>query len=136
MSDNKTLMMRFVTEFQTNHDRTVCEELLAEDVVDHNALPGIAPGRDGVMMLFDAFHTAFAGFRAEVHDQIAEGDKVVTRKSFHGRHVDEFMGIAPTGREVTIDLIDIVRIADGRIVEHWNVVDQLGLLRQLGAVEG
>ena len=133
---NKALMKRFVTDYQTNRDDAVCDELLAENVVDHSALPGIPPGRAGVKMLFTMFHGSFDGFRAEILDQIAEGDKVVTRKSFHGRHTGEFMGIRATGREVTIDLIDIVRITGGQIVEHWNVVDQLGLLRQLGAVEG
>jgi predicted ester cyclase len=132
--DNKAVMKRFVAEYQTNHDDAVLEELIAEDFVDHSGLPGFPSGRDGVKVLFDLFHAAFAGFRAEIHDQVAEDDRVVTRKSFLGRHVGEFMGIAPTGRDVRIDVIDIVRMADGRIVEHWNVVDQLGLMRQLGAL--
>lgn len=132
--DNKALMKRFVAEYQTNHDDAVLYELVAEDFVDHSALPGLPPGRDGVKALFDAFHRAFDGFSARVHDQVAERDLVVTRKSFHGRHVGQFMGIAPTGAEVRIDVIDIVRVSGGRIAEHWNVVDQLGLMRQLGAL--
>ena len=131
---NKALMKRFVTEYQTNHDESVLYELVAEDFVDHSALPGVPPTREGVRGLFAGFHAAFVPFAAQIHDQVAEGDKVVTRKSFHGRHVGEFMGIPATGREVSVELIDIVRIAEGRIVEHWNVVDQLGLLRQLGAL--
>ena len=55
---------------------------------------------------------------------------------FHGRHTGEFQGIEPTGREVEIHVIDIVRVANGRIVEHWNCVDRLGLLAQLGALPG
>jgi steroid delta-isomerase-like uncharacterized protein len=131
---HKALVNRFVSEYQTGHDEDVLYELLAEDFIDHSATPGAPPGRDGVKAAFDAFHAAFAGFRAQVHDQIAEGDRVVTRKSFTGRHVGEFMGVPPTGRDIRIDVIDIVRIADGRIVEHWNVVDQLSFLRQLGAL--
>jgi predicted ester cyclase len=69
-----------------------------------------------------------------IHDQIAEGDKVVTRKVFHGTHHGELMGVAPTGREVQIEVIDIVRVEGGQIVEHWNVVDRLGLLQQLGVL--
>ena len=83
---------------------------------------------------FDGFRRAFPDFRATILDQIAEGDKVVTRKVFHGTHEGELMGIPPTGREVEIQVIDIVRLADGRIVEHRNVVDRLGLLQQLGAL--
>ncbi|HZN19116.1 MAG TPA: ester cyclase [Micromonosporaceae bacterium] len=132
--ENKALMQRFISEYQTNHDDAVLYELVADDFVDHSASPGLPPGREGVKAAFDAFHAAFAGFRAQVHDQVAENDRVVTRKSFHGRHIGEYLGVAPTDREVRIDVIDIVRIADGRIVEHWNAVDQLGFLRQLGAL--
>jgi len=59
---------------------------------------------------------------------------VVTRKVFRGTHRGELMGIPPTGRTVAIDVIDVVRLEDGRTVEHWNVVDRLGLLHQLGAI--
>ena len=65
---------------------------------------------------------AFPDLHAEIHDQLVDGDKVVTRKTFHGTHKGEFMGIAPTGREVAFDVIDIVRVRDGFMVEHWNVV--------------
>jgi predicted ester cyclase len=67
---------------------------------------------------------------------LAERDRVVTRKTFHGTHQGEFMGILATGRAVTFDVIDIVRYQDGRLAEHWNVVDQLELMRQLGVVQG
>jgi|SRR5579859_5036238 len=130
---NKALMKRFIADYQTGYDEATLVELVAEDVVDHTPMPGLPPGRPGVKAIFDLFHAAFEGFRAEVHDMVAEGDKLVTRKSFHGKHTGDFLGIPATGAQVRIDLIDIVRIRDGRIVEHWNVVDQLGLLRQLGA---
>jgi predicted ester cyclase len=87
-----------------------------------------------VRQQFDGFRAAFDGFRAEIRDQIADGDKVVTRKLFRGTHTGSFQGIEATGAEVAIHVIDIVRVADGRIVEHWNVVDRLGLLIQLGAL--
>lgn len=132
--ENKALVKRFVSEYQTNHDDAVLYELVSEEFVDHSAMPGVPAGRDGVKALFDAFHGAFAGFTAQIDDQVAELDKVVTRKSLQGRHVGDFMGLSPTGKDVRIEVIDIVRIADGQIVEHWNVVDQLGLMRQLGAL--
>jgi predicted ester cyclase len=65
---------------------------------------------------------------------MAEGDKVATRKTFHGTHQGEFMGILPTGQQVSMGLIDIVRIADGRVVEHWSMGDNLGMMQQLGIV--
>jgi predicted ester cyclase len=105
-------------------------------VLDHSRPPGISPGAAGVREQFDGFRAAFGDFRATILDQICEGDKVVTRKVFTGTHVGAFQGIEPTGREVEIHCIDIVRVADGRIVEHWNCVDRLGLLAQLGALPG
>jgi predicted ester cyclase len=96
--------------------------------------PGIAPGPEGVRQQFEGFPAAFADFRASILDQVADGDMVTTRKVFHGTHRGPFMGFEPTGREVEIRVIDIVRVADGRIAEHWACDDRLGLLEQLGAL--
>ena len=74
-------------------------------------------------------------FRAEINGMVAENDKVVTRKALHGTHEGgDFMGIPPTGNRVAVDVIDIVCSENGQLVEHWNVVDQLGVMRQLGIV--
>lgn len=133
---NKAAMRRFVERYQTGGDQTALDELIAPEFVDHSPLPGLPAGRDGVRTLFSMFHDAFPDFRAEILDQVAEGDRVVTRKAFHGTHQATLFGIPATGNVVRIELIDIVRMRDGRIVEHWNVVDQLGLMRQLGALPG
>ena len=130
--DARSVNRRFVEEYQTKRDRSVGEELLAPDFVDHSPTPGLPPGRDGVFMLFDALHAAFPDFRAEIHTQVLENDTVATRKTFHGTHNGDFLGIRPTGKEVAFDVIDIVKVRDGKIVEHWNVVDQMTLMQQLG----
>jgi predicted ester cyclase len=132
----KDIVQRFVDEFQTGCSETAFADLLDANVVDHNLPPGVAPGALGVHQQFDAFRAAFPDFRATILDQIAEGDKVVTRKVFTGTHMGALQGIAPTRRKVEIHVIDIVRVADGKIVEHWNCVDRLGLLAQLGALPG
>ncbi len=80
------------------------------------------------------FRQAFPDSYFTVEDMIAEGDKVATRKTFHGTHQGEFMGIPPTGQQVSIGLIDIVRIVDGRVVEHWAMGDNLGMMQQLGVI--
>ena len=129
---NKRLVRKFVEEFQSGNNESVAEELLAPDFVDHSPFPGVAPDRDGVKRLFAALHVAFPDLRATIHDQLAEGDRVATRKTFRGTHRGEFLGISPTGRAVTFDVIDIVRMDKGRIAEHWNVVDLMGLLQQIG----
>jgi predicted ester cyclase len=132
---NKQVVRRFVDEYQTAANEQSFAELLHPEVVDRSRPPGIAEGAEGVRQQFEAFRAAFPDFHAVIHDQIAEGDKVVTRKVFHGTQRGELMGIRPTGREVQIEVIDIVRVEGGQIVEHWNVVDRLGLLQQLGALD-
>ena len=77
---------------------------------------------------------AFPKQRVTMRDMAADGDKVWTHKTFETVHEGEFMGIAPTGKTITVDAIDIMRMADGKIVEHWAVQDMWGLMRQLGAV--
>ncbi len=131
---NKALVRRFVEEAQTLHQIEAVYAYLSPDFVEHSKLPGFPAGRDGVAALFKVFFGAFPDFRAVIHDQVAERDLVVTRKTFHGTHQGAFMGIPPTGKPVQIKVIDIVRIVDGQIAEHWNVVDQLGLMQQLGVV--
>jgi predicted ester cyclase len=130
----KDVVRRFVEEYQSAANEAALDELMHPDVVDHSRPPGVAPGAEGVRQQFDGFRAAFPDFRATILDQVAEDDRVVTRKVFHGTHLGPFQGIAPTGREVEIHLIDIVRVTDGQIVEHWNCVDRLGLLAQLGVL--
>ena len=127
------VVRRFVSEYQTADDERAFNELLHPDVIDHSRPTGIAPGVRGVRQQFEGFRAAFAGFRATILDQVAEADKVVTRKVFRGVHSGSFQGIEPTGAEVEIHVIDIVRVRNDQIVEHWNCVDRLGLLAQLGA---
>jgi predicted ester cyclase len=80
------------------------------------------------------FKGAFPDSYFCVEDMIAEGDKVVTRKTFHGTHEGEFMSIPPSGRPVNGRLIDVVRISDGRVVEHWSMGNNLGMMQQLGVI--
>ncbi len=80
------------------------------------------------------FREAFPDSYFTVEDMVAEGDKVVTRKTFHGTHEGEFIGIPPSGRAVSMGLIDIVRISDGKVVEHWSMGDSLGMMQQLGVI--
>jgi predicted ester cyclase len=97
-------------------------------------MPGVPPTKEGVKALFTMFHAAFPDFRAEIHDMLVDGDKVVTYKTFHGTHEGDLMGVAGTGNKVEIPVMDIVRFRDGQVVEHWNVVDQLPLLQALDVI--
>jgi steroid delta-isomerase-like uncharacterized protein len=131
---NKAIVRRMVEEAQSRHNLAAVDELFAPNFVDHSVPRGLPPGRDGVKMQFAMFFAAFPDLHVVIHDQVAEGDEVVTRKTFHGTHQGDLMGIPPSGRPIAFDVIDILRLKDGKITDHWNVVDQLGLMRQIGVI--
>jgi steroid delta-isomerase-like uncharacterized protein len=133
---NAAVVRRFVEEYQGTGKEAVALELIAPDFVDRSPFGPFSPDREGVLALFRMLRAGFPDLHAEIHDQLIDGDKVVTRKTFHGTHKGEFMGIPATGRAVAWDVIDIVRVRDGLMVEHWNVVDAMALLTQLGAIPG
>src|SRR3954470_17583941 len=132
--ENKALVRRVVEEAQRQGNIEAVDEFFAEDFVDHSSFPGFPPTRDGSKQLFTMFHMAFDDFHAVIHDQVAEGGKVVTRKTFHGMHQGEFMGISPTGKQVAIEVTDVLYVDGGKITDHWTAVDQLGLMQQLGVI--
>ena len=110
-------------------------ELLADDFVEHEQMPGLEPSKDGVKQLFHMYRGAFPDLRMDVQDVLVSGDKAVARVRATGTHEGEFMGMAATGRSVDVQLIDIIRFGDdGLACEHWGVFDALALMQQLGAV--
>ena len=132
-SANKATVRRFIDEYQTGGDKVVLRATVSPRLVNRTPMQEDPPGGVAeVEGIFDMFHAAFADFAVEVHQQLAEGDRVMTYKTFTGTHTGEFQGIPPTGRPVRFAVMDIVRLEDGQIVEHWGLVDQLGLMRQLG----
>jgi steroid delta-isomerase-like uncharacterized protein len=132
--ENKAIVRRFVDEVQSGGNINVIDELCSPDFINHSAPPGMPADCEGVKLVTAMFRQAFPDSYFTVEDMIAEGDKVATRKTFHGTHEGEFMGIPPTGQRVSISLIDIVRVADGRVVEHWSIGDNLGMMQQLGVI--
>ena len=106
-------------------------DLVSPDYTEHDPLPGQGSGREGVLDRFSMITTALASHFA-VEDLIAEGDRIVVRWTNTGTHVDDFAGIPATGRTFTIAGIDIYRVVDEQLCEHWHVIDQLGMLAQLG----
>jgi steroid delta-isomerase-like uncharacterized protein len=110
------------------------DQMVASDIIDHDPGPGQGPGLEGVKQYFSSLHTAFPDVQMNIDDMIAEGDKVVARVNMSGTHQGEFMGNDPTGNRVTITGIDILRIADGKIVERWGKFDDLSMMQQLGVI--
>jgi steroid delta-isomerase-like uncharacterized protein len=132
--DNKALNRRFVEEVINQGNTDAIDELIDPGVVDHAAPPGFPTGREGAKQFAAMMRSAFPDLHLTIEDMIAEGDKVVMRSTWSGTHEGEFMGIPATGRRVTVSAIDISRVADGRMVEHWEQSDALGLMQQLGVV--
>jgi steroid delta-isomerase-like uncharacterized protein len=135
-AQNKALVQRFYQEIDKGN-LAAMDELVAEDYVDHSppAFPGLGPGREGFKKSFKLFWEATPGYH-KIEDQIAEGDKVVTRLTAYGTHTGDLPGIPRTGNKLEVTAIVIHRIADGKLVEEWSNKDMLGYLRQLGLIHG
>jgi predicted ester cyclase len=119
---NKAVVVRFNKEVIEQGNEATFRELVAPDFVNRSAPPGAPSGPEGMLSTFNrVLRPAFPDLSVEIHDQVAEGDKVTTRKSIRGTHRGELFGIAPTGKRIEIDVIDIVRLAGGRYAEHWGV---------------
>jgi steroid delta-isomerase-like uncharacterized protein len=131
---NKSVIRRFVDEVQNKKDWGVYDELNDPEFVNHSAPPGIPSDREGGKVYLGAFLNAFPDCHFTVDDMIAEGDQVVTKKTFTGTHEAEFAGIPATGKRVTLQFVDIMRVRDGRIIEHWLSMDQLSFMQQLGVI--
>ena len=131
MSEIKERHGRFIQQVQNDGDIAATDDYIAEDFVDHTPAPGLPPTRAGAKAIFSAIRAGFPDHDAVVEHMVAEGDLVATYKSFTGTHEGEFFGIPPTGKRATIRVMDFVRYRDGKIAEHWNVVDLAGLQAQL-----
>lgn len=130
---NKLVVRRLIEGVQRDGDFDLFEKLFASDYIDHTPFGDVPANRDGTRTIYQAFRTAFPDWRAAIHQQIAEGDLVTTRKTYHGTHRGAFMGVAPTGRATMFDVIDIMRVRNGQITDHWGFGDGAGLMRQITA---
>jgi predicted ester cyclase len=131
----KTRSRRIHDEVFCQGDLDLLDQLISPDIVHHVPPPQPGPGPEGVKDFVRMIRSAFSDLHVVSQNELAEGDKVLIHSTSSGTHTGEFMGVAPTGRRVEFDVVDINRFgSDGKIVEHWAVVDELGLMQQLGAV--
>ena len=130
---NKALIREF-TDLINAQDLNTALTLFSPDFVDHTPPAGLPPGIDGVRAFFTMEFAAFPDGYITSLDMIAEGDKVVNRMNGEGTHQGEFLGIPPTGRRITWSFIDIWRIANGKLAEHWVEADMIGVMQQFGVV--
>ncbi|MDQ3253362.1 MAG: ester cyclase [Acidobacteriota bacterium] len=132
--ENKARINRFIEEVLNNKNLAAADEIVPDNFVELDPLPGQQPGREGLKQLLAVFFAAFPDYRWTTEEQIAEGDKVVTRFTWRGTHQGNFMGIPPTGRQVIVKGVVIDRVVDGEWKDSRILMDDLSLLRQLGVV--
>jgi predicted ester cyclase len=131
---NKAAVRRFNLEVIERGDARAFAELMDPEFVNRTAMPGVSPGPEGMRHVFeDLLRPALPDLRVEIHDQVAEGDRVTTRKTLRGTHRGSLAGAPATGRAVAISVIDIVRLRDGRYLEHWGINDLAAVLASLRA---
>ena len=133
--ENKRIDRRLIEEVWNRGNFSIVDEVVASDYLGHSSTPADEThGREGYKRFYATLREAFPDFRVTVEDQIAEGDKVVTRWTARGTHQGEFQGMPPTGKHGAITGITIDRIANGKVVECWTNADDLGMMRLLGVV--
>jgi steroid delta-isomerase-like uncharacterized protein len=130
---NKALARRFYEAFNRS-DMDALDGFVAPDFVDHNPLPGQAPGLQGLKDAMNMFRAAFPDMRIANEDFIAEGDKVVVRSSARGTNSGTLMGMPPTGKHAELAAIDIWAVKNGRLAEAWHVEELLQMMMQIGLV--
>lgn len=134
MSTNKEIIKRFNHEIIQCGNMGLFAELVSREFINHTAAPGTPNGAEGFAAFFTGvLRKAFSDIQVRIHDQIEEGDKVVTRKTIDGVHTGDFFGCSPTGKRISIHVTDIVRIKDDKYHEHWGSADIHGALSQIRA---
>jgi steroid delta-isomerase-like uncharacterized protein len=131
---NKATVRDFIDGLFTKGDPGAVDTYLAEDFINHDPPLGVSADREGMRAAGAMIRAACPDWHSDLHLLVAEDDLVVERFTASGTQRGELMGVAPTGRTVSLPGINIFRLRDGRIVEWWGRLDELGLLRQLGAV--
>jgi predicted ester cyclase len=132
--ENKAIIRRYIEEAWNKGNVNIIDQVMADNYARYIPGPELPLDREGQKQRIRAFRLAFPDFHLTIDDMVAEGDKVAFRMTGTGTQHGTFMGIAPTGRQTTITIIDIARFASGKIVEHWGNRDELGMLLQLGVI--
>jgi steroid delta-isomerase-like uncharacterized protein len=135
MSRNTDLAHRFYEDVMVGGDLDALDQILTSDFVDHEeGPPGTPDGIEGVKFFVSMFREAFPDIQVSIDDVMEDGDRVAVRATMTGTHDGELMGVPPSGNRVRLEMIDIVRVEDGRCAEHWGAADNLSLMQQIGAI--
>jgi steroid delta-isomerase-like uncharacterized protein len=136
ISQNKTTVTSFIDALFTKGDLGAVDEYLGADFVNHDPPAGVTADREGMRTAGAMFRTAFPDWHSDMDILVGEDDLIVEHFTASGTQQGEIFGVPPSGRTVRLPGINIWRLRDGRIVERWGRLDELGLLRQLGLAQG
>ena len=125
---------RFMEEVFNKGNMKAVDEFMSANITEHNPFPGQGPGVEGFKKGMSDFRQAFPDLRIVVDDIFADGEKVVARTTMKGTHKGTFMNTPPTGKQISVEGIDIVRMSVGKAVEHWGIFDALTMMQQIGAI--
>ncbi len=135
MAEGVELIERFYNEMLGEGDLSKLDELVTDDVVDHEeGLPGQPEGKEGVVFFVNALRSAFSDINATVGQSLESGDLASAQVTITGKHTGDWMGVPATDKSFEIEAIDIIRVEDGKCAEHWGVTDNMALMMQIGAV--
>jgi steroid delta-isomerase-like uncharacterized protein len=134
MAEGLEKMQRFYDELLGEGNFDVIDEIVTDDVVDHEAMPGQPEGKEGVRWFAELMRGAFSDFKATMGPSLESGDLACAQLTITAKHTGEFMGVPATDKDIEIESIDIVRLEDGKCAEHWGVTDNMALMQQLGAI--
>jgi predicted ester cyclase len=127
---NKATVLRFNKEVLENGSIDAINEIIAPDFINYSAPPGTPNGPQGIIDFTHVMHKGLTSISVQIHDQVIENDKVVTRKTIYGTHIGSFMGVAPSNEQVAINIIDIITVKSGQYTEHWSVRDAQDMINK------
>lgn len=134
MADLDKLIRRVNDEVISQGNYDIIDDLVADDFVEHQAMPGMPSGKDALRVFTETFRNAFPDLKAETLATCVQGDEVWAHTRITGTHQGEFNGIPPTGKSFSIEAFDRVKTKDGKAIEHWGASDDLGMMTQLGVI--
>jgi steroid delta-isomerase-like uncharacterized protein len=135
MAEGAGLIQEFYDEMLTNGNLDKIDDLVTDDVIDHEeGFPGQPEGKEGVRFFVNTMREAFSDIKATVGQSIESGDMACAQVTITGKHTGEFMGVPASDKSFEIACIDMVRLEDGKCAEHWGVTDNMALMQQIGAV--
>jgi steroid delta-isomerase-like uncharacterized protein len=135
VADNQELFRRFWEEVVAGGNLALIDELVADDIVDHEeGFPGQPPGKDGVKFFVNTLREAFPDISVKAGVTLGDGNLAAGEATLTGTHTGDFMGVPASNKSFEIDSVDIIRVEDGKVAEHWGVTDTMSLMQQIGAI--